>query len=72
MDDSIVLRQHAVVGESELLGIAGQGVDLLLRHGVFDGFVLIVRWRVVVGHAKNMAGPETPESALPQTIECLR
>ena len=72
MDDAVVGRHHAVVGQSELAGITLQRVHLLLRHGVGDGFVLVVSGRVVVGHAVNLSRTEALQTARTQTVESLR
>ena len=71
VDDTIVLRHHAVVGKTKFSGILRQCVNLLLGYRVLDGFVLIVGRSVMVGHTVDMVGTEALESSLPHTSECL-
>ena len=72
VDDAVILRHHTVVSQSELFGVLSQRVHLLLRYRIFNKFILIVRWRIVVGHAVNLLGAETFQSASPHTVESLR
>ena len=71
MDDAIVFRHHAIVCQSKLLGILSQRVHLLLRDGVGNGFVLVVRGCVVVGHAVDVVRTETLQTTGSHAIESL-
>ena len=71
MDDTIIFRHHAIVCQSKLLGILSQRVHLLLRDGVSDGFVLVVRGCVVVGHAVDVVRTEALQSTGSHAIESL-
>ena len=72
MDDAVVLRIHAVVSQSKLAGVLFQCVNLCFRYRILDGFVLIVSWCVVVGHADNLLRTETLQAPCPHTLEGLR
>ena len=72
VDDAIVLRHHAVVGQSEVLGILGQCIHLCLRHWVLDGLVLIMGRCIVVRHAVYLLRTETLQSPGPHIFESLR
>ena len=72
VDNTVVLRVHAEMLQAEVLRILGQRIHLRLRHGVLDGFVLIVRWRVVVGHANNLLRTETLKFPCTHTLKGLR
>ena len=65
MNDAVVGRHHAEVGQGKVARILGKGVDLLLRHGVGNGLVLVVRGRVMVGHAENLPWTEALQSPRP-------
>ena len=71
MDDAIVFVHHAIVRQSEVLGILGQRVNLLGRDGVCDGLVLVVGGCVVVGHAEDVVGTETFQSTGSHAVESL-
>ena len=72
MDDAIVSGHHAIVRQSEILGILRQRTDLLGRDGVGNGLVLVVRRRVVVGHAVDFVWTETLQSTGSHAVESLR
>ena len=72
MDDTVILRHHAVMGKSELGCILGEGVHLLTRNGILDRFVLIVCRCIVIGHTEYLLGAETFQSACTHAVECLR
>ena len=59
MDDAVVGVHHPPIGKSELASIGRKRVHLFARHGVGNGFILVVRRRVVVGHAEDVVGPKT-------------
>ena len=72
MDDAVVGRHHAVVGDAKLLGVTRQRLYLLTADGVGDGLVLVVRRRVVVGHTIDVVGTEAAQSTLSHPFESLR
>ena len=54
VDDAIILRHHAIMRQSEVGGILCQRIHLFFRYRVLDGFVLIMRRRVVIRHAIDL------------------
>ena len=71
MDNTVRGVHHAIVCQSELLGILCQRRNLLGTDGVLDRLVLVVRWRIVVGHAENVVGTEALQSASPHAVKSL-
>ena len=72
MDNAVVFRHHTVVCQSEVLGVLCQCGHLLGADRVFNGFVLVVCWCVVVGHTEDMVGTETFQSSGSHALESLR
>ena len=71
MDDSVLGMHHAEVRETKFGCVLLKRVDLGARYGILDGFVLIVRGSVVVGHAKNLVGAEDAQLATAKSGEGL-
>ena len=72
MDDTIILRHHAEMRQSEIGRIPGQHIHLLLRYRVCDGLVLIVRGGVVIRHTEDLLRTETLQASFPHALEGLR
>ena len=72
MDDTIILRHHAIVCQTEFCRILRQHVNLLTRYRVLDGFILVVCRRIVIGHAVYSLRTEAFQSPGPHTLESLR
>ena len=72
MDNTIILRHHAVMRQSELGCVLGQCIHLLLRYRILDRLILIVRRCIVIGHTENLLGAETLQSACTHAVESLR
>ena len=71
MDDTIVLRHHTVVRQSEVCRVLRQRVHLRLRYRILDGLVLIVRRRVMIGHAVDLLRTEALQPSGPHAFERL-
>ena len=72
VDDAVLGVHHAEVRQAEVLSVLSQSIYLSARHGVFYRFVLVVRRRIMVGHAIDVVGAETPQPAPPHALEGLR
>ena len=71
MNDAVVRRKHTIVRQTKVLGVLCQSCHLLGTNGVLNGFVLIVRRRVVVGHTEYALGTKTFQSASSHAVESL-
>ena len=71
VDNTIRLVHHAVVRQSEFLGVLSQRRNLIGTDGVLDGFVLIVGWCVMIGHTIDVVRTEAFQSACPHAVESL-
>ena len=72
MDNSISLIHHTEMLQTEVLGILSQSIDLGFRDRVFNGFILVVRRRIMVGHTEYLFRTETFDSACTQSGKSLR
>src|SRR5574344_1465599 len=72
MNNTIVLRHHTIMCQTEIGSILCQCVHLLLRYRIFDWLVLIMSWSMMVRHAIDMVRTEAPQSSFPHTCKCLR
>ena len=72
VDDAVLGIHHPEMCQPEFLGIPCQRVYLLARYRVLDGFVLVVRRRIMVRHTENLFRTEAAEPPCPQALESLR
>ena len=72
VNDAVLGIHHAEVCQAKILGILCQRIYLCTRNRVFNRLVLIMRRRVMIGHAKYLLRTETTKAAGTQTFESLR
>ena len=71
MNDAIIGRHHAVMGQSEIGSILSQHIHLMLRYGVLDGLILIMCRGVMIRHADNLLRTEAFQSSCTHALEGL-
>ena len=72
VDNAVLFVHHTEMGQSKLLGIAGQRIHLCLAHRVFDGLVLVVSRRVVVRHTVDLLWAKALQATTAHTFKSLR
>ena len=71
MDDTVILRHHAIMCQSEIGSILRQHIHLLLRYRVFNGFILIMCRCIMIRHTEYLLGAETLQSSFAHALESL-
>ena len=71
MDDAVVRVHHAPITKAKIACILGKSIYLLARHGVGNGFILVVSRRVVVGHTKDLLRSEAFNATCPKARKSL-
>lgn len=72
MDDTIVLSVHLKLGQSELITVLVERVNLETSHGISDRLVLVMGLNVMVGHEEVLLRAEHLKPAFAQTVKSLR
>ena len=72
VDDPVARIHHPEMFQTELAGVGGEGLHLFARNRILDGFVLVVRGRIMVRHAENLVRTQAADAALAQPLESLR
>ncbi len=72
MDDTIVLGVHLKLGQSKLITVLVERVNLETSHGVSDRLVLVMGLNVMVGHEEVLLRAEHLKPAFAQTVKSLR
>ena len=72
MDDTVSLIHHTEVRQPEVLRVLCESIYLRAGDGVGNGFILVVRRRVMVWHTINTFRPETLQAALAESSKRLR
>ena len=72
MDDTVLRIHHTEVGQTEIGGVLSQSVYLVAGNRVFNWFVLVVGWGVVVWHADYLVWTEALQATFAHSCKSLR
>ena len=71
MYDAVFGVAESVECDAKLGGVAGKGVDLVARHRVGDGLVLVDGGDIMVGRADGALGTHHSDAAAAQSLKGL-